>query len=94
MEIHGLLWQKMPPFSLYPRGYVEISPSSMRYVEYAGARIAVPHLQVRRSLTDFNAACALPSSMPMPAITHMPCGSMKIWPSVSVCEPTGREYAS
>ena len=30
-----------------------------------------------------------PSSSPIPAITHMPCGSMKICPSSYVAEPTG-----
>ena len=54
--------------------YDEISPSSMRYVEYTGARIAVPQRHVSRSLVDRSACAALPSSVPMPAICQMVAG--------------------
>ena len=48
----------------------------------------------RCSATDARARSAVPSSRPMPAITHMPCGSMKIRPSSFTGEPTGRPKKS
>ena len=42
------------------------------------------------SATDASARPARPSSTPIPAITHMPCGSMKICPSSHAAEPTAR----
>ena len=42
----------------------------------------------------FSACAACPVSLPMPAMTHIPCGSMKICPSVHSLLPTGLPKAS
>jgi len=60
----------------------------------------MPYLVSRRSSTLLSARAAadgLPSSVisvPIPAITHIPCGSIKIWPSSQTLLPTGLDMAS
>ncbi len=92
--IHGLVWQKTPAFSLYPGGYVEISPSSTWYREYAGCCTTTPCGVASRSATLVSARAASPSSRPTPASTHMPCGSTKICPSSFSPEPIGLPWKS
>ena len=48
---------------------------------------AVVRVEPGRRESSARSACAV--SVPMPAITHMPWDSMKIWPSAFLLDPTG-----